>query len=102
MTEGPLKVKRPDYLGESMWDFRFETKTIPAKISDSQWLLKFQNREVEVRPGDALKAQVRIEVKYDFDGEVIASHYTITEVLEVITVNPPGQNELPYSSSNNS
>jgi hypothetical protein len=92
-----LKVKRPDYLGESMWDFRHETKPIPAKITDLDWLSKFQNRIEEVRPGDALKARVKIDVKYDFDGEVIATHYTVLEVIEVIKVGTPRQGGLPLS-----
>jgi hypothetical protein len=52
---------------------------------------------VEVRSGDALKVRLKIEVKYDFDGEVITTHYTIYEVIEVIPVSPIMQSGLPLS-----
>jgi hypothetical protein len=79
-----LKVKKPDYLGESMWDMKHENRTIKAKITDEGWLMDFQRREVDVRPGDALRAKVRMETKYGYDGEVVGIYYTIIEVVEVI------------------
>ena len=89
-----LKVKKPDYLGESMWNFRFEKKMIQAKILDVARLKDFQNRKVEVRPGDGIKANVRVSVRYGYDGEVVAMHYFLLEVLEVIRSKSPGQNTL--------
>lgn len=79
-----LKIKKPDYLGESMWEFRYDNKTIFAKIQDVVWLSKFQNREVNIRPKDAIRAKVEIKVNYDYDNTVIDVHYDIIEVLEVI------------------
>ena len=89
-----LKVKKPDYLGDSMWDFRFENRTIQAKILDSNWVNRFQNREVEVRPGDAIKAKINVSVRYGYDGEVVSSHYTILEVLHIIPGQPEEQSGL--------
>jgi hypothetical protein len=57
-----LKVKKPDYLGDSRWEFVFE-RAIEAKILDLNWLDQFQNRDVDVRPGDALRALVRTEIR---------------------------------------
>ncbi len=79
-----LKVKKPDYLGESRWDMRHEKRTIPAKITDMAWLAKFQERKVNVRPGDSLKVRIKVSVKYDYNNEVIGEDYDIVEVLEVI------------------
>ena len=79
-----LKVKKPDYLGESMWDFRHGTSTVSASILDKEWLEKFQSREVDVRPQDFIRARVGISHKYDQDGELIATHYSILKVIEVI------------------
>ena len=81
-----LKVKKPDFLGDSMWDFRHETRTIRAKIVDSEWLHKFQNRNEQVRPGDAIRADVKIDAMYGYDREVVAVHYRIEKVHEVILV----------------
>jgi len=79
-----LKVKKPDFLGDSMWAFKHDSRPIEAKILDDEWLTKFQNREEEVRPGDSLRVAVDIEVKYGFDAEVVATHYLIRKVIEVM------------------
>ena len=86
-----LKVRRPDYLGESMWEFRHEGHPFPAKLLAVEWLRRFQDREVEVRPGDALRAKVELRVHYGYDGEVVNTHRSILEVLEVIQLEPPPQ-----------
>jgi hypothetical protein len=89
-----LKVKRPDYLGDAMWEFRHETRTIPAKIIDLHWLTEFQARRVDVRPGDALRGRVRIEVEYGYDGEVVATHHAIVKVIAVVPAQEGGQGQL--------
>jgi hypothetical protein len=75
-----LVIKKPDYLGKSRWDFRHGKKLISAKIEDTAWLLEFQSRKVDVRPGDALSCLVTIENKYGFDNELISEDHTITKV----------------------
>jgi hypothetical protein len=79
-----LIVKRPDYLGTSMWEFRHGKAPISAKIADVDWLQRFQARAVDVRPGDALKCKVAIERKYGHDNELIEESYTITKVEGVL------------------
>lgn len=86
-----LKVKRPDYLGQSMWDFKLGDHPIQARISDTNWLTDFQSRKTDVRPGDALRAKVQQTISYGFDAEVIGETWEVVEVLEVITVLPPNQ-----------
>src|SRR5205085_2302758 len=39
-----LKVKKPDYLGESMWQIVYEDRAVEAKIADTEWLARFQSR----------------------------------------------------------
>lgn len=89
-----LKVKKPDYLGDSMWELRHEKKVIAAKILDEDWLLSFQGREIDVRPGDSLRAKVEVVVKYDYNMEVIGSDYLLHEVKEVIKDEPDTQLEI--------
>lgn len=79
-----LIVKKPDYLGNSKWDFRHGKHPILAKIDDSKWLTSFQSREVDVRPGDALRCQVLIEHGYGYDNELIYERYTVVHVDEVL------------------
>jgi len=87
--EGPpspmiLAVKRPDYLGDAQWEFRHGKRTIRAKIKDKEWLDQFQERKVDVRPGDALRCEVAQTVKYGYDNELVAEIFTITKVNGVL------------------
>ena len=89
-----LKVNKPDYLGESMWTFKHEQRTINAKIVDKNWLIDFQQRKVDVRPGDSLKSRVKILVKYGKDMNVIKTVYEISEVLKTINFDEKGNQQL--------
>jgi hypothetical protein len=79
-----LKVKKPDYLGDSKWDFKYDSHSIQVKILDSDWIKSFQNREVDIRPGDSIRASVKTEVKYGFDNEVVATNYYLISVVDVL------------------
>lgn len=79
-----LLVKRPDYLGKAQWDFRHGKRPLHATIADEAWLKRFQGRELDVRPGDALKCRVAVEMLYGFDNELIAERYRILEVTEIL------------------
>ncbi len=82
--ESILLVKRPDYIGQSKWDFRHAKSPLSASMQDEEWLARFQSRQIDVRPGDALRCSVEQEVKYGYDNEVIAETYAITKVMEVL------------------
>lgn len=79
-----LKVKKPDYLGDSRWELRHGARNVPVKIEDVDWMERFQSRQINVRPGDALRALVRIEVSYGHDGELVGEHYFVEKVIEVL------------------
>lgn len=79
-----LKVKKPDYLGESKWQFRHGNRTIDIKVNDLEWLKEFRERKFFISPGDAIKAQVKTVEKYDFAGELISTQFTLQKVIEVI------------------
>ncbi len=79
-----LIVKKPDFLGTSMWDFRHGKKPVSASIEDREWLNDFQNRKVNVQPGDAIRCEVRIDVLYGHDNELFAERYYVTRVKEVL------------------
>lgn len=95
-----LKVKNPDYLRLSMWELRHDEHPVAAKILDLEWLRRFQERQVDVRPGDSLRALVRTEVKYGFQSEVVAIHHSILAVREVIPLQREPQ--LPLLSPGDS
>ncbi len=79
-----LKVKKPDYLGESMWQLVYEDRAVEAKLADADWLIKFQNREIDVRPGDSLRAVFEVTAHYGFENQVIATHYRVLKVLAIV------------------
>lgn len=93
-TEMILKVKKPDYLGDSQWELRHEKNAILVKIADVSWLRQFQEREINVRPGDSLRAKVKISVNYDYNNEVIGTHYEIIKVIDVIKADRSNQLEI--------
>jgi hypothetical protein len=88
-----LKVKKPDYLGSSMWEFHYDGRTIEAKIQDNGWLAEFQGDGAGLRPGGALRATVRVEVAYDDQNESLPPRYTVLKILEVIPP-PPHREQL--------
>ncbi len=92
--ERVLKVKKPDYLGSSKWQFKYDGRAIEAKITDSEWLGTFQSRKEDVRPGDSLRVLLYEEISYGYDGEVVHRHYEIEKVYEVIR--PPTQGKIGF------
>ena len=94
ISEMILKIKKPDYLGDSKWDFRHGKESIYANILDKEWIEKFRNREIVLKPGDSIRAKVKIDVKYDYDREVSSTNYNILQVIEVIFSNPSNQTSL--------
>ncbi|MDI6709993.1 MAG: hypothetical protein QME76_04800 [Bacillota bacterium] len=83
-----MRVKKPDYLGMSMWDMQYDGRTVSLKIQDSKWLREFQSRNVDLRPGDSLRARVRIEIDLGHNDSIIDERYTAIEVLDVVRMTP--------------
>lgn len=89
-----IKVKKPDYLGNSKWEFRYANKQILCDFEDKKWLFDFHSRKIDVRPGDSLKVRMEMHVSYDKNNEAIAERYTIKNVLAVINNIPAEQPSL--------
>jgi hypothetical protein len=85
-----LKVKKPDFLGDSQWEFIHE-HVFEAKVLDDEFLQQFRNSELVLRPGSAVRARVRVEVCYGYEGEVVQKKYQVLKVYEVIQ--PPEKNQ---------
>lgn len=83
-SETTLLVKKPDYLGYSMWDVQYGGKTVQAKILDIDWLRKFHNQEIDLRPGDSLKVLLHIEISYGDRNIIVGEHYSVLKVVDVI------------------
>ncbi|MBL4783606.1 MAG: hypothetical protein JKX92_15345 [Porticoccaceae bacterium] len=89
-----LKVKKPDYLGQSMWGFVYDGRAIEAKITHEEWLIGFQARKVDVKPGDSIKVILYEEISYGYEAQVVHRHYEIEKVFEIIK--PPHQRNIGF------
>jgi len=83
-TQLILKVKKPDYLGLSMWDFKYDGRQISAKILDIEWLTNFHKRMIDIRPGDSIKADLKTKIKYGYDNEIVGQSYEIIKVFDIL------------------
>lgn len=77
------KIRRPDFLGDSQWDFKHGNKSLKVKILHEEWLDDFQKGKVIVVPGDSLKVKIRQNFKYNKNGYLISEKTEIIEVLEI-------------------
>lgn len=78
-----LVVKKPDYLGDSRWELQAQGRAISAKIVDTDWLARFRKRQIDLRPGDALRCRVRIDTYKDDAGKEMAGKFTVEEVRSI-------------------
>jgi hypothetical protein len=95
-----FRVKKPDYLGFSKWEVQYKGKTIQVKILDLDWLNAFQDRKIDVRPGDSIRAEMVIEVKYGYDNNVVAEHYTAVKILDILRTEKFLQSDVFEQSDN--
>lgn len=89
--EMTLLVKKPDYLGKSMWDVQYVGRTVQAKILDLNWLNSFQNRKVDLLPGDSLRALVHSEIMLGENNVIVGEYYSVLKVYDIIKNNKPEQ-----------
>jgi len=83
-SERIIKVKKPDYLGTSKWEFKYAGHAIEAKILDVTWLQRFQSNLESLNPGDSLRVILREEVAYGYDSDIVNIDYTVLRVLDVL------------------
>ena len=79
-----LKVKKPDYLGDSRWLFYLHKHPIEASIEDKEWLAKFRNREVILCPGDFLQVKLKTEIRFDNEGMILPTRYYVIKINDII------------------
>lgn len=80
-----FRIKKPDFIGESKWDFKHGTRTISAKIMDEAWIKDFHSKKVNVAPGDSFRALTNIIEHYDKYGNLLSDEYTILKINEIIS-----------------
>jgi hypothetical protein len=78
-------VEMPDYQATGQWQLKHGGTRTLAYCEPGTLLDKFYRRELDIRPGDALRCRVDFETSYGPDHEVLAERYRIVEILEVLT-----------------
>jgi hypothetical protein len=77
-------VEMPDYQATGQWQLKHGDTRTTAYCEPGTLLDKFYKRELDIRPGDALRCRVDFETSYGPDHEVLAERYRIVEILEVL------------------
>lgn len=82
-----LLVKKPDYLGNSMWDVIYGGHRESMKMGDLDFLMKFHGNhpDAHVMPGDSLEAEIDGAHSLGPGGEIIHKRYIIRKVDKVLT-----------------
>ncbi|HJP68664.1 MAG TPA: hypothetical protein VJ846_07160 [Sphingomicrobium sp.] len=77
-------VEMPDYQANGQWQLKHGGTRTTAIAEPGTLLDKFYKRELDIRPGDALRCKVDLETSYGPDHEVLSERYRIVEILEVL------------------
>jgi hypothetical protein len=80
-----LTIRKPDLLGNTMWQFSHGRSTVSVPIHDEQWLADFHDGKIALHSGDALRCLVRTIFIYDDKGALIDQKFEILKVKEVIS-----------------
>ena len=77
-------VEMPDYRATGQWQLKHGEIRTTAHSEPGTLLDRFYRRELDIRPGDALRCRVDFETSYGPDHEVLSERYRIVEVIEVL------------------
>jgi hypothetical protein len=77
-------VEMPDYEGSGQWRLKHGGARTTAVAEPGTMLDRFYHRELDIRPGDALRCKVDVETSYGPDHELLAERYRIVEIEEVL------------------
>jgi hypothetical protein len=88
-----ITVRKPDMIGNTMWQFRHGKVNVTAPIKDDDWLTRYHGRHIDIRPGDALRCWVRFSYTYDATGRLKGQTIEIEKVYEIIP-GPAGQGDM--------
>lgn len=83
-TDMIFVVEMPDYHATGEWQLKHGGMRTTAVAEPGTLLDKFYKRELDIRPGDALRCKVDVETSYGPDHEVLAERYRIVEIVEVL------------------
>ena len=94
-TDMIFLVELPDYQATGQWLLKHGGTRTTAFAEPGNLLDKFYRRELDIRPGDALRCKVDFETSYGPDHEVLAERYRIVEILEVLPAKTGEDKQAP-------
>lgn len=84
VTESICEVKKPDYIGKSMWEFYLDEKHIKVVFDDDGWLNKFQSGQIDLRPGDSMEIILESTIHLDENNSLVEVTYRLLKVNKII------------------
>jgi len=83
-TEIILIVERPDYDSTGCWQLRYGSSRITVPAESANLFDRYYRRDLDIRPGDGLRARAIFERLYGPDNELLSERVNLVEVLEVL------------------
>lgn len=83
-SEMILRIKKPDLLGSSQWEFKYGNRPIRAKMVDLKWLDEFHNGDILIAAGDSLRARVKYIQSFDSQGNFVDDKYEVIKVINEV------------------
>lgn len=84
VTESICEVKKPDYIGKSMWEFYLDERHIKVSFDDYEWLSKFQSGHIDLRPGDSMDITLESTIYLDENNSLVEVTYRLLKVKRII------------------
>ena len=89
-----LKVRKPDFIGDTQWEFLHGREPIKAKISDEEWIKSYFGGAEIITPGDSLRVKMITTSIYNNNQDLIRSRHVITKVIAVVKAERVMQEKL--------
>lgn len=97
VVDAILLIKKPDLIGNSMWEFMYDNHSIKATIRDKDWLNKVHKGELGIHSGDKLIVSLEIECLTNYKKVLLEEtvKYAVLKVNDIQHGNDPfGQMSL--------
>lgn len=82
--EMTLLIRKPDMLGNSLWEFKHGKTAISAHIEDQNWMQRYRNGLEPLVPGASMVCTVRYEYVYDKAGALLNAVHDIVTVHRIV------------------
>jgi hypothetical protein len=86
--EGVLSIKKPDFLGDSLWEFYYQNRRVVGHMLDQSFLNGFRKGELVLVPGSDIYVTGTFEAPYQNTAKIdvvkVVSHYKPGEQQKIL------------------